>query len=108
MLNVEGAFEKVKGRLDKWNLLVPKMSYKGRLLIIHNLVASTLWHRLSCIDPPVDRLFKIQSCLVDLFWDKLHWVPKVFFTFLKKKEGLDRCINKVEQLLLGFSSYKDF
>ncbi len=71
MLNVEGAFEKVKGRLDKWNLLVPKMSYKGRLLIIHNLVASTLWHCLSCIDPPVDLLFKIQSCLVDLFWGQV-------------------------------------
>ncbi len=61
------------------------MSYKGQLLIINNLVASTLWHRLSCIDPPVD-LFKIQSCLVDLFWDKLHWVPKSVL-YLPKEEG---------------------
>ncbi len=62
------------------------MSYKGRILIINNLVASTLWHRLSCIDPPVDLLFKIQSCLVDLFWDKLHWVPKSVI-YLPKEEG---------------------
>ncbi len=82
----EGALEKVKGRLDKWNFLVPKMSYKGRILIINNLVASTLWHRLSCIDPPVDLLFKIQSCLVDFFWDKLHWVPKSVI-YLPKEEG---------------------
>lgn len=53
-MNFEGTVEKVKGRLDKWKFLLPKMSYKGCILIINNLVASTLWHRLACIDPPVD------------------------------------------------------
>jgi len=50
--NFEGIIEKVKGRLDKWRFLLPKMSYKGHILIINNLVASALWHRLACIDPP--------------------------------------------------------
>ncbi len=76
----------MKGRLDKWNFLVPKMSYKGQLLVINNLVASSLWHRLSCIDPPADLLSKIRSCLVDFFWDKLHWVPKSIL-YRPKEEG---------------------
>ena len=34
-----------------------------RVLIINNLVASSFWHRLACIDPPPDLLQKIQSVL---------------------------------------------
>ncbi len=74
--NFEGIAEKVKARLDKWKYLLPQMSFKGRILIVNNLVASALWHRLICIDPPADVLAKIQSILIDFFWDKLHWVQK--------------------------------
>ncbi len=65
--NFEGAVEKIKGRLDKWKFLLPKLSYRGRILIINNLIASYLWHRLMCVDPPVNFLFKIQSILIDFF-----------------------------------------
>lgn len=41
---------------------------------------------VSCIDPPTDLLSKIQSCLVDIFWDKLHWEPKSVLNL--PKEGL--------------------
>ncbi len=84
--NFEGILEKVKGRLDKWKYLLPKMSYKGRILIVNNLVSSALWHRLICIDPPADVLAKIQSILIDFFWDKLHWVQKSVL-YLSKEEG---------------------
>lgn len=84
--NWEGVIEKVKGRLDKWRWLIPKMSYRGRILIINNLVASSLWHRVACIDPPSNLLVKIQAILVDFFWDKLHWVPQSVL-FLPKDEG---------------------
>ncbi len=40
--NWEGVVDKVKGRLDKWKWLIPKLSYKGRTLIVNNLVAVTL------------------------------------------------------------------
>ncbi len=65
---------------------MPKMSYRGRILIINNLVASSLWHRFTCVDPPVQLLTKIQAILVDFFWDKLHWVPQNVL-FLPKEEG---------------------
>ncbi len=84
--NFEGAVEKIKGRLDKCKCLLPKLSYRGRILIINNLIASSLWHRLMCVDPPANFLFKIQSILIDLFWDKLHWVPKAVL-YLPKEEG---------------------
>lgn len=50
--NWEGSLEKVQGRLEKWRWLLPKLSYRGRTLIINNLVASALWHQLACVDPP--------------------------------------------------------
>ena len=66
--------------------LCNKTSYKGRVLIINNLVASSLWNRLACVDPPTHLLPKIQSILVNFFWDKLHWVPQSVL-YLPKEEG---------------------
>ena len=62
------------------------MSYRGRTLVINNLVASFLWHRLACLDPPVHLLLKIQSLLLDFFWGKLHWIPQSVL-YLSKEEG---------------------
>lgn len=49
--NFEGIEGKIVGRLNKWKFLLSNMSYRGRVLIINNLAASTLWHWLACIDP---------------------------------------------------------
>ena len=84
--NWEGVVEKVEGKLAKWRWLLPQMSYRGRVLIINNLVASTLWHRLKCMEPPAGLLQKIQSIMINFFWDKLHWVPQSVL-YLPKEEG---------------------
>ena len=47
------------------------MSYRGRGLVLNNLVASQLWHRLACVDPPSGLLAQIQRKMVDFF---LGWV----------------------------------
>lgn len=90
--NWEGIVEKVKGRLDKWRWLAPNMSYKGRVLIINNLIASFLWHKLACMVPPSKLLTEIQALLVDFFWDKLHWISQSII-FLAKEEGGQGLIN---------------
>lgn len=78
--NWDDAFEIVKGRLSKWKWLIPKMSYRGRTLIINNLVASTLWHRLACVDPPLCLLSDIQKVLIDFFLGKVTLgIPKCTF-----------------------------
>ena len=84
--NWEGLIEKVQGRLNKWKWLLPKMSFRGRTLVINNLVASSLWHRLCCMEPPGGLIKKLQAILVDFFWDRLHWVPQAVL-FLPKEEG---------------------
>lgn len=66
--NWDNVLEKVKGRLMKWKWLLPKMSYRGRVLVINNLVSSALWHRLACVDPPASLLSQIQRVLVDFFF----------------------------------------
>ncbi len=50
--------ENVEGRLERCKWLLPKMSFRGRALIINNLVASSLWHRLSVLEPPFGILEK--------------------------------------------------
>ena len=72
--NWEGVLEKVEGKPAKWRWLPPHMSYRGRVLSINNLVASTLWHRLKCLEPPAGLLQKVQTVILNFFWDKLHWV----------------------------------
>jgi exonuclease III len=84
--NWEGVVEKMEGRLGRWRWLLPRMSYRGRSIIINNLVASSLWHRLAVLEPPAGLLGRLQSIIVDFFWDKLHWVPQSIL-FLPKEEG---------------------
>ena len=84
--NWENTLEKVEGRLRKWKWILPKLSLKGRILIINNLVSSMLWHRLACSDPPANLLPRLQSIITDFFWDRLHWVPQSVL-FLPKEEG---------------------
>lgn len=79
--NWEGVLEKVKGRLDKWKWLLPNMSYRGRTLIVNNLVASSLWHRLACVDPSSQFLSEVQATLVNFYW-----VPQSIL-YLPKEEG---------------------
>ena len=83
--NWEGVEEKMEGRLGRWRWLLPRMSYRGRAIIINNLVASSLWHRLAVLEPPAGLLGRLQSIIVDFFWDKLHWVSQSIL-FLPKEE----------------------
>ena len=58
--NWEGVTEKIEGKLYKWKWLLAQMSFKGRVLVLNNLVASQLWHRLTCVDPPPNLLAQLQ------------------------------------------------
>lgn len=78
--------------LQKWKWIVPSFSYRGYTLIINNLVASSLWHRVACVDPPSHLLVKIQSMLLYFFWDNLHWLPHSVL-YLPKEEGGQGLIN---------------
>ena len=84
--NWDGMAEKLEGRLARWKWLLPQLSYRGRVLIINNLVASALWHKLACVEPPPGLLAHIQARMVDFFWDRLHWVPQCVL-FLPREEG---------------------
>lgn len=85
-MNWEGVMEKVEERLSKWRWLLRQISYRGRVLILNNLIASLLWHKLACLEPPAGLLNKIQSCMIKFFWDDKHWVPQAVL-FLPKEEG---------------------
>ncbi|KAF7645430.1 hypothetical protein LDENG_00204210 [Lucifuga dentata] len=50
--NWEDAVQLVEKKLTKWKWLLRQLSYRGRVLIINNLVASSLWHRLAVLNPP--------------------------------------------------------
>ncbi len=57
------------------------------VLVVNNLVASSLWHRLACADPPVLLLDQMQAILVDFFWDNLHWLQQSVLYLPKDKRG---------------------
>lgn len=46
--NLEGLLDEVKGQLAMWKGLVPNISYS---IWGFNVVASSLWHKMSCLDP---------------------------------------------------------
>lgn len=84
--NWEGLYEKVAGRLQKWRWILPQLSYRGRVLVVNNLAASMLWHRLTVIDPPKELLQNLQKVFVDFFWDGFHWLPSGIL-YLPVNEG---------------------
>lgn len=48
MKNWEGVLEKVVARLSKW--LLPQLSYRGRVLVVNNLAASTLCYKVIVLE----------------------------------------------------------
>uniref|UniRef100_A0A3B5PV23 Reverse transcriptase domain-containing protein n=1 Tax=Xiphophorus maculatus TaxID=8083 RepID=A0A3B5PV23_XIPMA len=84
--NWEDLEQKIQNKLAKWKWLHKQMSYRGRVLVLNNLVASQLWHKLAVLDPPSGLLVKIQSEMVNFFWNNHHWVPQSVL-FLSREEG---------------------
>ncbi len=86
--NWEGVLEKTKGRLEKWKWLWSKLSFRGRIIVINNLVASTFWHRLECTEPPSGLLAKLQALIVD-FGLSFTGCRRVYFISLRRKGDKD-------------------
>ncbi len=59
--------ERVCALLSKWKWLLPQLSYTGMVLIVNNLVASTLWLRLVVLPPPRGLTEEVQRAVVDFF-----------------------------------------
>lgn len=85
-LNWEGVEDKVCNRLSRWKWLLPQLSYRGRVLLADNLVASTLWHKFNVLQPPAGLIQAIQRHLVTLFWSGYHWVQSAAL-YLPIQEG---------------------
>lgn len=86
MKNWEGLVEGVLVKLSKLKWLLPQLSYRGRVLIANNLIASTLWHKLMVLDPPRNIIEGIQKTLVKFFCSGQHWL-KAAVLYLPTYEG---------------------
>lgn len=84
--NWEGLIDKVRGRLERWRGLLEQMSFRGRVLVVNNLTASMLWHRLVCVDFPRDIIDSLQKLLLEFFWGGKHWL-KPAVVYLPRDEG---------------------
>lgn len=73
-------------RLSRWKWLLPQLSYRGRVLVANNLVASTLWHKFNVMQPPGGLVQAIQRSLVTFFWSGQHWVRSAVL-YLPIQEG---------------------
>ncbi|KAL7838651.1 hypothetical protein AOLI_G00270550 [Acnodon oligacanthus] len=69
--NWECALTQILEKLAKWTWLLSQVSDRGRVLIINNLAASTLWHRLAVLNAPPGLLAEIQRRLVAFFLSAL-------------------------------------
>lgn len=63
----------------------PPLSYRGRTLVHKNLVASVLWHRLTFLEEGL--LAQIQTRVLNVFWNDLHWFQQGSWTCLERREG---------------------
>ena len=78
---------KVVARLGRWSGLLGVLSFRGRVLVINQLVASMLWYRLATLVPPSIFVTAIQKKLVDFFWgNRKHWISAAVLS-LPLEEG---------------------
>ena len=52
----EGTLSAITTGLAKWRWILSEVSYRGHMLIINNLVASSLWHKLVVLIQPTSLL----------------------------------------------------
>ncbi len=84
--NWEVMIEKVCGKLSRWMWVLPKLSYRGRALVVNNLVASMIWHKLIVLNPPNNVVSGIQRNVINFIWSGYHWT-KAAVLFLPVNEG---------------------
>ncbi len=85
-----GLANRVTGRLQKWRWLLTQLSFRGRCLIVNNLAASMLWHRVTVLNPPKELLITIQKAFVDFFFGMVTiGLFLRYFTFLWQREVND-------------------
>lgn len=72
--------------LSRWHWLLPQLSYRGRVLVCNNLVASSLWHKMTVLEPPKELVENVQKHLVIFFWSGQHWL-KASVLYLPRQEG---------------------
>lgn len=68
--NWKRVLDKVEAKLSKWKWLLPQLSYRGRALIVNNLVASCLWHRLTVLVPPPGFVKEVQQLTCTSLWQR--------------------------------------
>ncbi len=80
------------GKKYKW--LLPQMSYRllSCILVINNLVESSLRQTFDGVDAPNEFLVNIQRELVNFSWDNYHWTHQSIL-FLPKEEGGQGLVN---------------
>ena len=74
--NWKDTLEKIDTRLNHWNQFAKALSFRGRVLVINQLCASKLWHRLITMAPSTGLLNQLQTKFNDFFWQGRHWVAR--------------------------------
>ncbi|KAI4877182.1 hypothetical protein NFI96_027554, partial [Prochilodus magdalenae] len=98
----DGLREKILGRLQRWRWILPQLSYRGRALVVNNLAASMLWHRVTVLDPPMDLITPVQKALVNFFWDGHHWLPPgvLYLALAEGGQGLIQVAARIRAMRL--------
>ena len=100
--NWDGLREKILGRLQRWRWILPQLSYRGRALVVNNLAASMLWHRVTVLDPPMDLITPVQKAFVNFFWDGHHWLPPgvLYLALAEGGQGLIQVAARIRAMRL--------
>ncbi|CAM5131997.1 unnamed protein product [Natator depressus] len=109
--NLEGG---VIERLRKWMGLLRCLSFRGRALVLNQLVLSMLWYRLNTLVPALGFRTNLQTSILGFFWSGMHWAP-VGILHLPLKEGGQGlkclhtqvrvfCLQALQRLLYGAGS----
>ena len=79
--NWDSLLHKMSNKLNTWIGILSTLSFRGCALVIYNLVAPLLWHKMIVLQPPVTLVSLIQKCLLDFFWPYSHTAVRTHVPF---------------------------
>ncbi len=77
-------------------------------MVINNLAASMLWHKLNVLEPPNELIKVLQRRFVNFFWSGQHWLPGSVL-YLPLQEGAQALIDVRSRInISGYKLHREY
>lgn len=72
--NWDGVFNRFRDFVGRWSCRVRDISYRGRVLLVHQFLLPKFLYVARVVPPPADVVVRLQRLIISFVWSGRHWV----------------------------------